>query len=263
MNTTRNRGSIPVVTWTPHLPNTNKDTTSSGKTINTHTLERIISGEFDAYIKKWAEDAKAWGHPFFLRFAHEMNGPWQPWSEQKNGNQAGLFVKMWRHVHDIFSAAGVANVTWVWVPYAFDNQTNLLEALYPGDAYVDWVGMDAYNGTEGKWQTFTVDVQGCYKSLTSFTSKPIMIGEMASQEASGNKAAWISDAFAVQLPHNYPNIKAFIWFNINKERDWRIESSSAAQNAFAAAIQSPVYATNHYADLNISPIPIPENAEPS
>jgi len=123
--------------------------------------------------------------------------------------------------------------------------------------------MDAYNGTEGKWQTFTVDVHGCYQSLTSFTSKPIMIGEMASQETSGNKAAWIADAFTVELPHNYPRIKAFIWFNTNKERDWRIESSLAAQNAFASAMQSSDYATNHYANLNISPIPIPENVGPS
>jgi mannan endo-1,4-beta-mannosidase len=259
MNTTRSRGSIPVVTWTPHLPDTSQYTTVSGKTINTHSLERIIGGEFDSYISQWAEAAKAWGHPFFLRFAHEMNGQWQPWSEQKNGNQAGLFVKMWRHVHDIFTSVGATNVSWVWAPYAFDNQTSLLKELYPGDAYVDWVGMDAYNGTEGQWQTFTVDVKGCYTSLTSFTTKPIMIAEMASQEQSGNKAAWITDAFTVQLPYNYPNIKAFVWFNTDKERDWRIESSPAAQNAFAAAMQSPVYATNHYGNLNISPIPVPED----
>ena len=68
------------------------------------------------------------------------------------------------------------------------------------------------------------------------------------------------DAFTVQLPHNYPNIKAFIWFNTNKERDWRIESSPAAQSAFAAAMQSPAYASNHYGNLNVSPVPVPEEA---
>ena len=55
-------------------------------------------------------------------------------------------------------------------------------------------------------------------------------------------------------------IKAFVWFNVNKETDWRIEASSTAQAAFVQAIASSKYASNQYAALNTSPIPIPAQA---
>ena len=55
-------------------------------------------------------------------------------------------------------------------------------------------------------------------------------------------------------------VKAFIWFNQDKETDWRIESSASAQNAFANAMSSSQYASNSYASLNASPIPIPQQA---
>jgi endoglucanase len=84
-----------------------------------------------------------------------------------------------------------------------------------------------------------------------------MVAETACAEQGGSKADWIADAYSTQIPNNFEKIKAVIWFNENKETDWRIESSPAAQNAFATAIQSNFYATNEYGSLRISPIPIP------
>src|SRR5712691_10381640 len=71
-----------------------------------YSLQNIINGNFDAYITIWARDSKAWGHPYFLRFAAEMNGNWFSFSEGVNGNTPGQFVKAWRHVHDLFTAQG-------------------------------------------------------------------------------------------------------------------------------------------------------------
>ncbi len=109
MDNVRNHGSIPMVTWEPWLY-------TQGPNQPTYSLQNIISGKFDAYITQWAQASKAWGHPYFLRFAQEMNGNWYPWSEQVNGNKAGQFVKAWQHVHNIFTQQGVKNVTWVWSP---------------------------------------------------------------------------------------------------------------------------------------------------
>jgi hypothetical protein len=36
--------------------------------------------------------ARAWAKPFYLRFAHEMNGKWQPWAPGANGNAAAQYV---------------------------------------------------------------------------------------------------------------------------------------------------------------------------
>ena len=252
MNAVRSHGAIPVITWDPENP------AIASPTQPTFTLQNIINGNFDAYITRWAQDSKAWGHPYFLRFAHEMNGYWNAWSEQVNGNKPGQFVLAWRHVHDIFTRLGVSNVTWVWSPNIDYSTSTPLRELYPGDAYVDWAGMSGYNwGNIGGhvWQSFSSVFSQTYYDILSITSRPLMITETASTEQAGNKASWISDAFVTQLPHNFPRIHAFVWFNESKETDWQIESSASAQAAFAAAISSGVYASNNFAGLNATPIP--------
>lgn len=252
MNVVHSHGAIPLVTWDPENP------AIASATQPTFTLQNIINGNFDAYITRWAQDSKAWGHPYFLRFAHEMNGYWNSWSEQANGNKPGQFVLAWRHVHDIFTRLGVSNVTWVWSPNIDYSTSTPLRELYPGDGYVDWAGMSGYNwGTIGGhvWQSFSSVFSQTYNDILSITSRPLMITETASTEQAGNKASWISDAFVTQLPNNFPRIHAFVWFNELKETNWQIESSASAQAAFASAISSRVYASNNFAGLNATPIP--------
>ncbi len=252
MNDVRSHGAIPLLTWDPNDP-------AIGSPVQpAYTLQNIINGNFDAYITRWAQDSKAWGHPYFLRFAHEMNGNWNAWSEQVNGNKPGQFVLAWRHVHDIFTRLGVSNVTWVWAPNIDFSVSTPLRELYPGDAYVDWAGMSGYNwGNIGGhvWQSFSSLFSQTYNDILSITSRPIMIAETASTEQDGNKPGWISDAFVTQLPHHFPRIRAVVWFNESKETDWQIESSTGAQGAFASAIQSGMYASNNFAALNITSIP--------
>ena len=84
----------------------------------------------------------------------------------------------------------------------------------------------------------------------------MMIGETASTELNGSKAAWITDALTVQLPQNFPKIEALLWFNVGADNmDWYIESSPSAQAAFAAGLASNYYATSDSINLDISPIP--------
>jgi hypothetical protein len=118
--------------------------------------------------------------------------------------------------------------------------------------------MSGYNwGTLGGhvWQSFSSVFSQTYHDILNITSRPLMIAETASTEIAGNKAGWITDAFVTQLPHNFPRIRAFVWFNEPKETNWQIESSSSSQNAFSSAIQSGVYASNNFAGLNVIPIP--------
>ena len=104
---------------------------------------------------------------------------------------------------------------------------------------MDWICADGYNwGTSqswSSWRSFDGVFETIYDRLTTLgPGKPFMIGEFASTELGGDKAAWIRDA-AVRIPTDYPKIKAFIWFNMNKETDWRVESSPASLEAFKAA----------------------------
>ena len=231
------RGAIPMVTWEPW------DYTK-GVRQPLYTLNRIANGAYDTYIRNWATAAKAWGGRIFLRFAHEMNGNWYPWCEGVNGNKPGSYVKAWRHVHGIFTSVGATNVQWIWSPNVVFSGSTPFSELYPGDAYVDWVALDGYNGGTalnwGGWLSFGQIFDASLAQLRSLApTKPIMIAEVASAEAGGSKAAWITDFFAALAAD--PDIKAFDWFNWNRETDWRIQSSPAAAAAFAAGVADPRY----------------------
>ncbi len=250
MNAIRSRGAIPFYSWASQsIPST--------RTEPNFQLSDVISGTYDAYIRKFAEAAKAWGHPFFLRFNWEMNGGWFPWSEGVNGNQSGEFVTAWRHVHDIFTSVGATNVTWVWCPNidpTHDFQD--LSSLYPGDEYVDWTGLDGYNwGTNpakpDRWRSFDQLYKSTYDEITASVapSKPLVISEIGSTEYGGSKAAWIQDALA-KIPTSYPKIRGMLWFEqFDDGMDWPIETSSSATQAFATGIQNAAYAGNQFGAL--------------
>ena len=226
------RGATPVITW--EMKNRSRAISYSD----------VLAGKWNKYIDAWATDVKADGREVFVRFGHEMNGDWYGWGGFQNGANANApqqFISMWRFVRGRFNAKGVTNVTWVWCPNheSVPNTTwNQPESYYPGDAYVDWVCADGYNwGTSQTWSSWRSfdDVFGSiYTRVTGIApGKPFMIGEFASSEAGGNKAAWIGDA-ATRMTQ-YPQLKAFIWFNMNKETDWRVESSASSLNAFRSS----------------------------
>jgi len=216
-------GRIPLISWEPHHID----------------FAKIIDGSLDATIIARAKGSKALGEKFFLDFAAEMNGD-EAWS----GNNSHLYVAAYRHIHDLFVAAGVKNVVWAWCPNVTDtdggNRTTM--DYYPGDAYVDWTGVDGYNwGTTNSngWQSFQQVFQDIYPLLAA-KKKPILIGEMASTEAGGDKAKWI-DAIIPTLRTSFPLIKGVVWFDINKETDWRISSSPASEASFIRMANDPYF----------------------
>jgi beta-mannanase len=255
----RNHGAIPMISWPPM--NMGGPAGQSD-----FQLADIINGAYDGYIRQWATDAKAWGSPFFLRVAHEMNGYWFPWSEIANGNSRGQFVQAWRHIHDVFTSVGARNVTWVWCPnivFAGSSWPSLA-SLYPGDAYVDWTCTDGYNWgpdypTNGGWMNFKDLFGYTYDELAKVApNKPMMIGECASTETGGSKAEWIMDALGTQLPKTFPRIRAVLWYNwVMDSVDWRVESSQYSVNGFKSAIGSSYYVPAKPGGYTASPIPAP------
>jgi beta-mannanase len=223
------RGAVPVLTWEPQDWN-------GGVNQPNYQLSDINSGSHDAYIRQFARDVRAHGKPIYIRFAHEMNGNFYPWHPGVNGNASGgaEYISAWKRVHGIFAQEGATNVTWVWSPNA--SGPTPVAQLYPGDAYVDWMGIDGYNwGTSqwwSGWQSFDSVFSSTYAAITSLSAKPIMIGETASTEVGGDKAAWIRQAYLQTIPTKYPRIEAVVWFHRNKETDWRVNSSSASLAAY-------------------------------
>jgi hypothetical protein len=258
MNSIRKHGSIPVLSW-------GSQSTDSGGEDPEYALRRIADGELDPYLEHFAQQAKSWGHPFFLRFNWEMNGNWFLWSAKRNGNTDADYVAAWRHVHDIFAAVGASNATWVWCPYANGSRNlNELKALYPGNEYVDWTCLDGYNWgrqsvNPSPWRSFSFLFGPSYKRIVRKIApgKPMMIGEVASNGGGKPKATWIRKMFA-DLPRRFPQIRAVVWFDRpDRGLSWTLESSPAASKAFSLAIKNRRYVGNAFAGLTANPIPPP------
>jgi hypothetical protein len=230
-----NQGLTPMLAWEPEDGALPDPVNQSG-----YTLASIIDGSHDALLTIWASQIAAWGRPLLLRFAPEMNGNWNPYSEGVNTNTAGQYVQAWHHVHDLFVADGATNVAWVWNPNVDFAGSVPLDGLYPGDAYVDYVGLDGYNwGTSQSWSTWQTPQQvfdPTIADVRTFSDKPILLTEVASTEVGGNKAQWIGQFFA--WLKGTPDVTGFVWFEFNKETDWRVESSRASRAAFISGLKT-------------------------
>lgn len=223
------RGGMPMISWEPH--NWENKSVEQPE----YALRKIAAGEHHTYVRRWARAAAAWDRPFFLRFAPEMNSDWRPWSPGVNGNTAAQFVGAWRRLHNIFKDEGATKARWVWSPIVHYDGAIPYESVYPGDAYVNWVGIDGYNWGTNKpwgWQSFTDIFDGSYRIMGNLARKPLMIPEIACAEQGGDKAAWIRKTFLDDIPNKYPRIQAVVWFDADKETDWRIKSSIAARDAY-------------------------------
>ncbi|WP_146616518.1 glycoside hydrolase family 26 protein [Kitasatospora sp. SolWspMP-SS2h] len=227
-------GTLPVLSWEPW------EGEEAGHTDQPkYALSTIIGGQHDDYIRRFAQAVAAQKWPVAIRFAHEMNGVWYPWSESQNGNQAGQYVQAWQHVHDVFAQAGAANVIWIWSPNITRPLPKVaLPPLYPGDAYVDWVGVTGY-GTKGE-QTADETFGPTLTVLRGITAKPILITETGREPSTALKAQWVSDFF--DWLNQQPDVIGFVWFERDTDHgakaDWRFDETPEALRAFADGIAS-------------------------
>ena len=257
MQSVRDYGAIPFFSW-----NSGASGTSD---FSDHRLASINSGRYDAYIHEFAVSARKWGHPFFLRFNWEMNGSWFPWAEGVNGNGAGEYVAAWRHVHDIFTAVGATNATWVWCPYGDAERTLApMRQFYPGGSYVDWTCLDGFNWGENEsnplpWRSFAQIFRVSYDQVTKTIApdKPMILAETASNGNGRAKAAWIRGMFR-QIATSFQRIRGVIWFNqFDRDVRWPIETSVASGRAFSWGVRKHPYRGNRFGAISASPIKPP------
>ena len=180
-------------------------------------------GKYDDKIRALAREIKEEiKTPFFFRLNNEMNTDWTNYSGIINLSDPEIYIGCWQRVYEIFAEEGVDNAIWVFNPndrnYPPCNWNNYL-AYYPGDRYVQMIGVTGYNtGTYFKdvtgedWRSFTQiydEVNEAY--LPFFSEFPWMITEFASSSIGGNKPMWITNMF--ENLDRYPNIKAAVWFS--------------------------------------------------
>lgn len=222
--------AVPMITWEPwHAPPGAPRIAEQPDV----ALDRIAAGDFDGLVERWARDVAAYRGPVLIRPMHEMNGFWYPWGDAANGNGPGDYVRAWRRVHRIFARAGAGNVSWVWSVNTLEGEgaEERIRRLYPGDRYVDWVGLSAFNwGTAFEWSAWRDADALLGRSLDALRSygKPVMIAEIGTTRLGGDARAWIADA-AVRIRTGRPEVRAVVWYDDidGSDLDFRLRGETA------------------------------------
>lgn len=220
-------GSIPMISW------------DGART------DLITQGAYDAQLRAVARQLKSLHGPVMLRWFAEMDLG----SHRSQAISPASFIAAWRHMHDLFSSVGAANVRWVWCPSGATFATGVAQRYYPGNSYVDWTGADGYNWAPElpatTWRSFA-QIFSSFYNWGLAARKPMLVGEYGTVEGTpGAKAAWFRQADQ-QLRTLFPGIRAVVYFNsdhpdFGKNFDWRVTSSTSALAAFRAFANDPYF----------------------
>jgi Glycosyl hydrolase family 26 len=234
LNVIADAGARPILTLEPWQPN-------AGPTQPDYALSRIAAGDFDPQLDIWARNLADWSQPLLLRFGHEMNSDHYPWSIGVNGNTPADYIAAWKHVRERFSLAGAHNVSFMWCPDAPDEGSSDVGPGFPGTDQVDALCLDGYNWGDGGGHTWKspeeIFARGLDELRALDNQHTIIIAETASVEGprSGtDKADWIHQLFTFLARQD--RVSGVVWFQMDKERDWRFNSSAQSQTAFKDAI---------------------------
>ncbi|MET3962720.1 hypothetical protein ABIE44_002654 [Marmoricola sp. OAE513] len=191
-------------------------------------LREIAAGKRDAAINGQAKALRDLRTPVFLRFTWEF--------DTRYAGPVGVRTHKaaWRHVVKRFRAVGATNVAFVWCPtwQAFGN--GRAAAFYPGDTYVDWIGVDGYARTPD-YRTF-------YKLFADASAfavkhrKPLMVSETGVHRLDSGvdvpadrtaQSTWL-DALRTDLDKDrFSNVKALLYFHVDGDdhplpNQWRV-----------------------------------------
>ncbi|ROO83665.1 glycosyl hydrolase family 26 [Actinocorallia herbida] len=236
------------------------------------TLRDFADGKYDADIRRYAAEVKAANIPVAYSWGHEMNGWWYPWGYcsdsghlEKDGSEKSEddlgdackdeskentpedFVDAWKHIHDVFTETGVGNVIWVWSPNtAQGDGLPPVKKFYPGDEYVDWIGVSGYmykdkDNPADRSNIFMGVFGDLYKELRAFTEKPIVIAETGS---TADKAKANDVHRLLKGSVRFKDILGYVWFDVKKvefgnETDFRVEARADAVKRYRKDLTTP------------------------
>src|SRR3954470_11800063 len=227
------RGAVLLISWEPW------DSENGSADQSAYALKRIVAGDHDALIDRWAHQVAEYRRPVMLRFAAEMNGDWLPWSTGVNGNRRGDYAAAWRHVRRRFRRAGAGNAVWVWNPIAAYDGSTPLSSLFPGTGEVDWLAVDGFNWGDMRtwgWQSFSDIFAPTLHAFGALAPRrPVMIAETGAPP-DARRPAWISDTLRSARAGG---VDAVVWFEFAKETDWRLAHDPASAAAARAVLRGP------------------------
>lgn len=217
--------ALPEITWEPWDPREDAEQPK-------YALDRL--GDYDEYVDEFARSCAEYGHPIAVRFAHEMNSDWYPWSAMVNGGSASAYVDAYHRLRERVIAQGATNVKWVWCPnIVYKDRPDLIVDSYPGDDAVDVIAVDGYNyGGQRPEDLFGPTLEVLSEISTT---KPLWINEIGC--ANEDKPTWIGELFTYLRD---TRVDTVVWFELDTpdRPDWRLLSTPASADAARSSLNT-------------------------
>lgn len=195
MQLIRDKGAIPYIQWQLDADSVTEQ----------EIYEAIRSGNYNSYLKRCAAFFRNYKNPVFLSFSVKAK-------EGAGGSPDG-FVKSWQYLYTFFNNLGVSNITWVWCPSSAKD-----EASYPGEKFVDWIGVQCLNYGEcatSKDRYAFSELYTPYRNAFGKYKKPIMITGLGSAKGPV-QAEWFTAAFA-GIRDKFSEVRAVLIYDGIKE----------------------------------------------
>jgi hypothetical protein len=218
---TRAAGALPMIQMIPY-----------GRGVS---MRQVVAGQYDGYLRTFAEQVRRYGHPVIIGFAPEPNGRWYNWGWTHL--QPSVWIAAWRHVVNAFRQQGAHNVTWLWTINRTVNRTGLIHDWWPGKQYVTWVGIDGYYVLPSS--TFASTFTATLQTVKQLTTDPVLISETAvGRPYGGDVQAKITDLFAGVRQYHLAGV---VWFDACQHdgiahQCWRLEGHPGALAAFLRGV---------------------------
>lgn len=200
---------------------------------STDSIKRAATGEYNHHYVREAQTLVANGFSdVIIRPRSEFNGRWAcggivpggKWN-QTIGTPAE-FGRAWRHYVKSMRAVRGANFKFTWCPNNNEANFDDTKAAYPGNKYVDIIGVDAYDQApyqpiashEERWKEISNDEDGL-EALAKFAhsrKKPISVDEWglwdertAKRNPGGDNPYYIEKMHAWMVKHKVRNQTLF------------------------------------------------------
>jgi hypothetical protein len=232
-------GLLPVMTW-ESWSWADVAHGSPAESQPAYAPRRIAAGDYDTFLRASAKAVKTLGCPIVIRLDQEANGRWYPWGVDTAGmhNTAAQYVAMWRHVWTVFHQVGATNVIWAWSPnFLYRGGINTIRSLYPGNKYVDMVGIDGY--VIAQPSEATVFNQTLSELSTFAGTKPWIIAEtgVAAGPGQAKRITTLLHSVAVN-----PKLIGLVYLDQPAARaNWSLNATAASERAFRRGIGVPAY----------------------